>query len=107
MNAASVGKRTPSTIPSFRHCAFTKSFVQKVTLWFNKTNNSQLSPTTEELLFSIITNSPENNAIKKFNYATLFMRYQIYTSKLNSKPISLLDFIDAVQQRNILENSCY
>ena len=33
------------------------------------------------------------------------MRYYIYTSKLNSKPISLIDFIDAVQQRYILENS--
>ena len=51
---------------TFIHCSFTKSFVQKVTLWFSKTNNSQISPTTEELLFGIITNSPGNNAIKKF-----------------------------------------
>ena len=92
---------------TFIHCSFTKSFVQKVTLWFNKTNNSQFLPTTEELLFGIITNSPGDNAIKKFNYTTLFMRYYIYTSKLNSKLISLLDFIDAVQQRYILENSSY
>ena len=90
---------------TFIHCSFTKSFAQKVTLWFNKTNNSQFLPTTEELLFGIITNSPGDNAIKKFNYTTLFMRYYIYTSKLNSKPISLLDFIDAVNQRYILENS--
>ena len=92
---------------TFIHCSFTKSFVQKVTLWFNKTNNSQFSPTTEELLFGIITNSPGDNAIKKLNYTTLFMCYYIFTSKLNSKPISLLDFIDAVQQRYILENSFY
>ena len=90
---------------TFIHCSFTKSFAQKVTLWFNKTNNSQFLPTTEELLFGIITNSPGANAIKKFNYTTLFMRYYIYTSKLNSKPISLLHFIDAVNQRYILENS--
>ena len=64
-------------------------------------------PTTEELLFGIITNSPGDNAIKKFNHTILFMRYYIYTSKLNSKPISLLDFIDAVKQRYILENSFY
>ena len=38
---------------TFIHCCFTKSLVQKVTLWFNKTNNSQISPTTEELLFGI------------------------------------------------------
>ena len=92
---------------TFIHCSFTKSFVQKVTLWFNKTNNSQFSPTTEELLFGIITNSLGDNAIKKLNYTTLCMCYYIYTSKLNSKPISLLDFIDAVQQRYILENSFY
>ena len=90
---------------TFIHCSFTKSFVQKVTLWFNKTNNSQFSPTTEELLFGIITISPGNSVIKKFNYTTLFMCYYISTSKLNSKPISLPDFIDAVQQRYILENS--
>ena len=34
---------------TFIHYSFTKSFVQKVTLWFNKTNNSQFSPTTELL----------------------------------------------------------
>ena len=67
---------------TFIHCTFTKSFVQKVTLRFYKTNNSQISPTTEELLFGITTNSPGNNAIKKFNYTTLFMRYYIYNSKL-------------------------
>ena len=49
------------------HCSFTKSFVQKVTLWLNKTNNSQFSLTAEELLFGIITNSPEEKTIKKFN----------------------------------------
>ena len=90
---------------TFIHCSFTESFVQKVTLWFNKTNNSQISPTTEELLFGITTNSPGDNVIKKFNYTTLFMRFYIYTSKLNNKAISLHDFIAAVQQRYVLENS--
>ena len=92
---------------TFIHCSFTKSFVQKVTLWFNTTNNSQISPTTEELLFGINTySSGNNNAIKKFNYTTLFMRYYIYSSKLNNKPISLNDFINVVQERYMLENSC-
>ena len=72
---------------TFIHYSFTKSFVQKVTLWFNKTNNSEISPTTEELLFGIITNLPGTKAIKKFNYTTLFMHYYIYRSKLNNKPI--------------------
>jgi len=70
---------------TFIHCSFTKSFVQKATLWFNTTNNSQISPNTEELLFGIITNSSgENNAINKFNYTTLFMRYYIYSSKFKT-----------------------
>ena len=43
--------------------------------------------------------------IKKFNYTTLFMRYYIYSSKLNYKPISLHEFIDAVQQKYIFEIS--
>ena len=87
----------PDTIDhTFIHCSFTKSFVQKVTLWFTKTNNSQISPTT----------APGNNVIKKFNYITLFMRYYIYGSKLNNKSISLHDFIDAVQQRYMFKNSC-
>ena len=82
MNAVSVGEKTLSIIPSFTALSSLsfKSFVQKVTLWFNTTNNSQISPTTEELLFGINTNSSgNNNAIKKFNYTTLFMRYYIYT----------------------------
>ena len=76
---------------TFIRCSFTKSFVQKVTIWFNTTTNSQISP-TEELLFGIITNSSRNNnAIKKFNYTTLFMHYYIYSSKLNNKPILLMN----------------
>ena len=32
--------------------------------------------------------SPGNNVIKKYNYTTLFMRYNVYSSKLNNKPFS-------------------
>jgi len=101
MNAVSVGRKD-SIDHAFIHCSFTKSFVQKVTLWFNITNNSQIFPTTEELLFGSITNSSENNyAIKNFNYTTLFMGYHIYSSKLNNKPISLNDFINAIYTTKI------
>ena len=54
--------RKDSTDHTFIHCSFTKSFIQKVTLWFNKTNNSQISPTTEELLFGI-TNRPFHSCL--------------------------------------------
>ena len=89
---------------TFIHCSFTKSFVQKVILWFNTTCNSQFSPTIEELLFGIISNLNEKSATKKFNYIPLFMRYYIYSCKLYNKPIVLRDFVNAVQQRDLIEN---
>ena len=33
------------------------------------------------------------------------MRYFIHSRKLNNKPIDLLDFVNAVQQRNLIENN--
>ena len=90
---------------TFIHCSFTKSFIQKVIRWFNATYNSHISPTIEEILFGIISNSNEKSTINKFNYITLFMRYFIHSRKLNNKPIDLLDFVNAVQQRNLIENN--
>ena len=91
---------------TFIHCSFTKSFVQKVIRWFNATYNLRISPTLEEILFGIIsTDSNDKSTINKFNYITLFMRYFIHSRKLNNKPIDLLDFVNAVQQRNLIENN--
>ena len=90
---------------TFIHCPFTKSFIQKVIRWFNTTYNSQFSPTTEELLFGITSNLNENSTTKKFDYVTLFMRYYIYSCKLNNKPIVLHDFVNAVHQRDLIENT--
>ena len=83
---------------TFIHCSVTKSFIQKVIRWFNATYNSLISPTIEEILFGVISNSNEKGTINKFNHITLFMRYFIYSRKLNNKPIDLLDFVHAVQQ---------
>ena len=83
----------------------TKSFIQKVIRWFNATYNSHISPTIEEILFGIISNSNEKSTINKFNYIPLFMRYFIHSRKLYNKPIDLLDFVNAVQQRNLIENN--
>ena len=71
---------------AFIPCSFTKSFVEKVILWLNTMYNSQFSPTIAELLFGITSNLNEKSATKKFNYITLFMRYCIYSCKLNNKP---------------------
>lgn len=59
----------------------------------------------EELLFGITSNLNEKSTINKFNYITLFMRYFIYSCKLNNKSIDLHDFVDAVQQRHLSENT--
>ena len=90
---------------TFIHCSFTKSFIQKVICWFNTTYNSHISPTMEELLFGITSNLNEKSITNKFNYITLFMRYYIHSCKLNNKPIDLHDFVNAVQQRDIIENT--
>ena len=90
---------------TFIHCSFTKSFIQKVIRWFNTTYNSQISPTMEELLFGITSNLNEQSTTNKFNYITLFMRYFIYSCKLNNKPIDLHGFVNAVQQRELIENT--
>ena len=59
----------------------------------------------DELLFGITSNLNEKSTINKFNYITLFMRYFIYSCKLNNKPIDLHDFVNAVQQRALIENT--
>ena len=87
---------------TFIHCSFKKSFIQKVICWFNTTYNSQISPTMEELLFGITSNLNEKSITSKFNYVTLFMRYYIYSCKLNNKPI---DQQRDIQQRDIIENT--
>ena len=33
------------------------------------------------------------------------MRYFIYSRKLSNKPIDLLDFVNAVQQRSLIEDN--
>jgi len=72
---------------TFIECPFTRSFAKKVMQWFNEANCCQISPTTEELLFSIIPSSKETKIIKKCNYTTLSMHHYIYSNKINSKGI--------------------
>ena len=78
---------------SFIECAFTKLFTQNVLNWFNRVNECQISPTTEETLFGITASSLDSTIIRRFNYTALYMRHYIYSSKLNSLAISIQDFI--------------
>ena len=89
---------------SFIECAFTKLFTQNVLNWFNRVNECQISPTTEETLFGITVSSLDSTIIRKFNYTALFMRHYIYSSKLNSLAISIQDFISKLLIKYDLEN---
>lgn len=104
MNAAFVGKTTQSTTLLFTAPLRNHSYIKYIR-WFNTTYNSQISPTMEELLFGITSNLNEKGTINKFNHITLFMRYFIYSCKLNNKSIDLHDFVNAVQQRGLIENT--
>ena len=89
---------------SLIECMFTRLFTQKVLNWFNQVNACQISPTTDETLFGITTSSHDTTIIRKFNYTALFMRYYIYSVKLNSLAISFQDFISKLLIKYKLEN---
>ena len=88
---------------SFIECMFTRFFTQKVLNWFNQVNASQISP-TQRRLFGITTSSHDTTIIRKFNYTALFMRYYIYSVKLNSLAISFQDFISKLLIKYNLES---
>ena len=89
---------------TFIECPFTESFAKKVIQWFNEVYCCQISPITEELLFSIIPSSKETKLIYKFNYTTLSMRHYIYSNKINSKGIYMHEFINKLSLKYNLEN---
>ena len=78
---------------TFIHCSFTKSFTPKVFRRFDATFKSHISPTIEEILLGIVSNSNEKSTINKFNYITLLKGYFIHSRKLNNKPIDLLELL--------------
>lgn len=89
---------------TFIECSFTKSFVSNVLQWFNTTNACQITPTTEEMLFGMFSNSYDYKITKKFNYTFLLMRHYIYSCKLNDRSIFLKEFISKVKNKYYLEN---
>ena len=91
---------------TFIECSFTKAFVKDVLQWFNATNACQITPTTEEMLFGLISDLYDRKITKKFNYTTLFMRHYLYSSKLNNKTISLQEFTTQLKNKCRIENNC-
>ena len=92
---------------AFYECQFVRAFVKTVIHWFNVTNNSQFSPTSEEELFGILSGPYEKETLRKFNYTILFMRYYIYTSKMHNKAIHLSNFVDKALFKYRIENLCH
>jgi len=91
---------------TFIECSFTKAFAKDVLQWFNATNACQITPTTEEMLFGVISDLYDRKMTKNFNYTTLFMRHYLYSSKLNNKAISLQEFTTQLKNKCRIENNC-
>lgn len=89
---------------TFIECTFTRTFINIVIQWFNSINACWMSPTTEEILFGVFSNSQDKKITRKFNYTILFMRHYLYTNKLNEKSISLKEFVPKVEYKYRLEN---
>ena len=83
-------------------------FVKNVIDCFNAVNNSNFIPTTEEKLFGIMSGPYDETLLRKFNYVTLFMKYNILTCKMQNKAIDLSTFVDKMLSKyrilNIFRN---
>ena len=77
---------------TFITCNFTRSFVQNVIDWFNTQNGSNFQPDTKEILFSSCKRPSNLMLVRKFNFALLYMKYYIYTCKLNNSLLHLKNF---------------
>ena len=63
---------------TFIEYTFTRTVTRNVLQWFNSTNACRITPTTEEILFGVFSNSLDEKIMGKFNYTMLFMRYYTY-----------------------------
>ena len=89
---------------TFINCTFTRTFARNVIDWFNVQNGSSFQPDTKEMLFSSCK-YPNNPVLeRKVNYTLLFMKYYIYTSKLNNNLLCLTDFSNKLNLKYKVEN---
>ena len=94
-----------NTIHTFSDCEFVlkKHSVKNVIDWFNAVNNSKFIPTIEEKLFGLLSGPYGKTLLRKLNYTTLFMRYNIHTCKMQNKAIHLSTFVDKVLYKYRIE----
>ena len=75
---------------------FSDCFSQEVISLFNVTNTTHFNPSMEEKLFDVTSEPFGKNVTKKFNYTLLFMKYYIYTNRLQTSSILLADFVNKI-----------
>jgi len=80
-----------------------KTFVSNVLQWFNSTSAFRITPTTEEILFGVLSNSYDKKTAGKFNYTILFMHHYLHSNKSNEKSISVKEFVQKVERKYRLE----
>ena len=81
-----------------------KKFSHEVVNWFNSTNKTHFNPSIQEKLFGVTSEQFGKNAMKKFNYTLLFMKYYIYTNKLHTSSILLADFVNKISLKYRIEH---
>ena len=107
-NSACVYCQEPDSIShTFIHCRWSKEFFFEVIKWFIKHNGTSFSLSTTELLFGKLPNEFNPSLpplmLKKLNYVFLFAKYYIYTNKVNSKDLSLEEFIKKLEIKYCIE----
>jgi len=88
---------------TFIDCRFTKSFVGQAVEWFYFSSGTQFHPEIEETLFGLPKQHSAARVTRKFNYTLLFMKYYIYSSKLNDSSITLSEFINKINFKYKIE----
>ena len=89
---------------TFIDCKFTKSFTRKVINWFNNQNGSKFQPDTKEMHFATFKHPTNPVLVRKFNYTLLFMKFYIYSGKLNNNLLVLTEFVTRINFKYKVEN---
>ena len=72
------------------NCSFTKTLFARIPDWFNEKHKYTFVPSEMEMLFGINGNA---KAVRRLNYTLLFMKYYIYSIKLEEKSLNLEEFV--------------
>ena len=82
---------------NFMSCEFTKTFTQQVVNWFNAQNESSLLRAMQQVVLGNFQKSANQMVVTKFYCLLLFMKYYVYTSKLNQNSLTLSEFINEIK----------